>query len=223
MKYFLKFISRLSQPISKDGLLVGRKATIAIAGGLSLVTLTASLYLFIFAGRTLLPPPPIPDLGISRVFDPVPLRTAAAAPAPATEAPAATAPETAFPAGLPFNLPFESPSLTRNVTPVSITAAPVSPNTGTVASVPVASPPPSSPTVAQVGGDSTNGNEGSDSSGQHWPSAPAGRCDDESHATANRIRAMHNQTTLIRTIRTLLLRTANATRRKPAGRAATGC
>lgn len=46
-------------------------ATFAAATTLSLATLAASLYLFIFAGRTLLPVPPPVAMSVSRMLEPV--------------------------------------------------------------------------------------------------------------------------------------------------------
>jgi len=54
--------------------MLSRPATaFAIAGSLSVLTLAASLYLFLFAGRELLPPPPIAGLTAPRIFEPIPI------------------------------------------------------------------------------------------------------------------------------------------------------
>jgi len=53
-------------------------AAFAIAGSLSVLTLAASLYLFLFAGRELLPPPPIAGLTAPRIFEPIPIASVTA-------------------------------------------------------------------------------------------------------------------------------------------------
>lgn len=60
------------------GMLSRPAAAVAIAGSLSVLTLAASLYLFMFAGRDLLPPPPIAGLPAARILEPVPMNPAPA-------------------------------------------------------------------------------------------------------------------------------------------------
>ncbi len=100
MRSLLKIISSIVPHGGHEGLLAGPVAAVAIASGLSLVTLTASLYMFNFAGRGLLPPPPTPDLAISRTLEPVPIRATSIAEPLTTPAPAQAVPEPALPAAL---------------------------------------------------------------------------------------------------------------------------
>lgn len=78
------------------GMLSRPAAAIVIAGSLSVLTLMASLYLFLFAGRELLPPPPIAGLTASRIFDPIPMISLATT-APTVEVAALPTAEASFP------------------------------------------------------------------------------------------------------------------------------
>ena len=109
----------------KNGLLTRPLATIVAAGFMSLLTLAASLYLFMFAGQGLLPPPPAASLPATRMLEPVPVgsgsaqagpvaetpETAAATPIAAVASLFVTAPSTASPAAPP-SAPSTQPAAT---------------------------------------------------------------------------------------------------------------
>lgn len=57
------------------GMLSRPAATIVIAGSLSAITLAASFYIVMFAGRDLLPSPPVTNLSAARLFEPIPMNS----------------------------------------------------------------------------------------------------------------------------------------------------
>ncbi|MHB9111267.1 MAG: hypothetical protein ACYC4D_01360 [Thermoleophilia bacterium] len=90
MNSFLKTTRETKFASAIGGILSRPAAAVVIAGSLSVVTLAASMYLFMFAGRDLLPPPPVAGLLASRILEPVPMNSFPAV-APAIEVPAAAA------------------------------------------------------------------------------------------------------------------------------------
>jgi hypothetical protein len=75
MRSLLKITQETKLASAVGGILSRPLAAVAIAGGLSVLTLAASLYLFMFAGRELLPPPPLAELPVSRFLEPVPMNS----------------------------------------------------------------------------------------------------------------------------------------------------
>jgi len=106
------------------GILSRPAAAVALAGSLSVLTLAASLYLFMFAGRDLLPPPPIAGIPATRILEPVPMNSLSAL-APEIEV-AAVSPLPTASAMQVF--------LAANI-PAAVTSAAPSGATGTVAGV----------------------------------------------------------------------------------------
>ncbi|MHB9054198.1 MAG: hypothetical protein ACYC5F_09495 [Thermoleophilia bacterium] len=165
MKMRIKGLAALSSSL-KSGLFTHPLATIVAAGLISLLTLAASLYLFIFAGQGLLPPPPLASLPVTRMLEPVPVGAGSASvgenpgngtaiPGNGTAESPATVTATA-PLGLAVTTFVAAAPAT--VTPTATPATPV-----VVASVPAA------PTISDIEGDGNNEEEdaGRDQSNKH--------------------------------------------------------
>ena len=165
MKMRIKGLAALSSSL-KNGVLTHTLATIVAAGLISLLTLAASLYLFIFAGQGLLPPPPTADLPVTRMLEPIPVGASG------------TVAETPGNTAIPGNASTETPANATATAPLGLAvttfaAAPVAPATVTVASAPAAlvvvASAPDAPTVSEAPG---NGNNEEDESGSGWSSDP---------------------------------------------------
>ncbi|MCL4472985.1 MAG: hypothetical protein M1455_03475 [Actinobacteria bacterium] len=186
MKMRIKWLAALSSSL-KNGLLTHTLATIVAAGLISLLTLAASLYLFIFAGQGLLPPPPTADLPVTRMLEPIPV----GAGGNVAETPGNTA--------IPSEATAETPAIATATAPLGLTvsifaaapsvppAAPVPP-AATVASAPAApvvvASAPAAPTVSEAPGNGNNEEDksGSDESGSGW-SSNSGRGPGNNHAS----------------------------------------
>lgn len=107
------------------GILSRPAAAVTLAGSLSVLTLAASLYLFVFAGRDLLPPPPIAGLPASRILEPVPMNSLSEL-APGIEVPPVPA-AAALPVFLAANIPAVETAAVPSDTTGTVAGASVEP------------------------------------------------------------------------------------------------
>lgn len=101
LKAFMKSLFKLTGETgfagAVGGMLLRPVAAVVIAGSLSVLTITASLYLFMFAGRTLLPPPPVAGISAARILEPVPMNSLPDSVLPDDAIPVTVLPDTILP------------------------------------------------------------------------------------------------------------------------------